>query len=211
MIKNLKLIKYGYQFKLNIICSFIFMLIGIVSIIYIDIYKIPSIYMMSFCSFLFFFQTASTLMSSNIVKSSPNYREFCFRIQRVINVLNFVCPICILVLIRIIQASDTNQFIEDISKELIAAGIEYFIITIYMSFVYKFFVVSILLFCVSTIFTNVIINFISDLYNITLIQGIGVAVILFIMAMVLSEIITRAIYKVQPSRFAQSASLRKYI
>jgi len=211
MIKNLKLIRYGYQFKLNTICSFVFMLIGILSIIYIDIYEVPSISVLVYCSFLFFFQTASTLMHSNIIKSSPKYREFCLGFQRLINISSFVYSMGLLFIIRIIQADNISQFNEHIGKELVAEGMEYFIIILYIVFFYKFFVISVVLFCTSTIFINAIINYIFAQYNFTLLWGIGVAVLFFILALVLSEIITRAIYKVQPSRVVQSASLRRYI
>jgi len=116
----------------------------------------------------------------------------------------------LLFIIRIIQADNISQFNEHIGKELVAEGMEYFIIILYMVFVYKFFVISVL-FCTSTIFINAIINYIFAQYNFTLLWGIGVAVLFFILALVLSEIITRAIYKVQPSIVVQSASLRRYI
>ena len=96
-------------------------------------------------------------------------------------------------------------------RELVAAGMEYFIIILYMVFVYKCFIVSMVMFLAATFFVNSIINYIFVLHSFTLLQGIGVAVLFFITAMVLSEIIMRAIYKVQPSRLAQSASMRGYI
>lgn len=211
MIKKLKLIKYGYQFKLNAICSFIFILIGILTVIYVDIDKIPSVIVLLYCSFLFFVQTASTLMHSNAIKSSPKYREFCLGFQRVINILSFIFPVGLLFIIRIIQADSISQFNMDIGNELVAASIEYFIIIIYMVFVYKYCIVSIILFCSTTVLFNARINYISVSYNFTLLQGIRIAVLFFAAAMVLSEIIMRVIYKVQPSRLAQSASLRGYI
>lgn len=211
MIKNLKLIKYGYQFRLNIIFSFIFLLIGIAGMVYIDIYKVPSIHMLVYCSFLFVVQTASTLMSSNIVKSSPRYKEFCLSFQRTINILGFICSVGLLFIIRIIQADGIKEFGEHIGKELIAAGMEYFIIVLYMVFVYKFFIVSVMLFFASTIIVNVLVNYIMELYNFTFVHGLGLAALFFVLAVILSEIITRALYKVQPSRLAQSASLRRYI
>lgn len=211
MIKNLKLIKYGYQFKLNAICSLIFLLIGILSTIYIDIDKIPSVSVLLYCGFLFFAQTASTLMYSNVIKSSPRYREFSLKFQRTINISSFVCSFSLLFIIRIIQADSISQFSVDMGRELVAAGMEYFIIILYMVFVYKCFIVSMVMFLAATLFINSIINYIFVLHTFTLLQGIGVAVLFFIIAMVLSEIIMRAIYKVQPSRLAQSASLRGYI
>lgn len=211
MIKDLKLIKYGYQFRLNTVCSFIFMLIGIVSITFIDIYKISSIYLLLYCSFLFLIQTASTLMSSNIVKSSPKYREFCFRFQRTINISGFIFSIGILFIVRVVQTLVIKDFEQHIGEELVAMGIEYFIIVLYEVLVYKFFIASVILFCLCTNMVTAIVNIISELYNFTLIQGIGIAVLFFILAMVLSEIMMRALYKVQPSRLAQSASLRRYI
>lgn len=211
MIKNLKLIKYGYQFKLNAICSLVFLLIGILSVIYVDIDKVPSISVLLYCGFLFFAQTASTLMYSNAIKSSPRYREFCLGFQRIINISSFVCSFSLLFIIRIIQADSISQFNVNIGKEFVAAGIEYFIIILYMVFVYKYFIISMLLFCITTLFVNAIINYILVPYSFTLLPGMGMAVLFFIAAMVLSEIIMRAIYKVQPSRLAQSASLRGYI
>lgn len=211
MIKSLSLIKYGYQFKLNAICSLVFMLIGVLSIIYVDIDKIPSISVLLYCGFLFFAQTASTLMYSNVIKSSPRYREFCLGFQRIINISCFVCSFGLLFIVRIIQADNISQFNGNIGKELVAAGMEYFIIILYMVFVYKYFIVSMVLFCAATLFVNATINYIFVSYSFTLLQGMGAAVLFFITAMVLSEIIMRAIYKVQPSRLAQSASLRGYI
>ncbi|MDE6615535.1 MAG: hypothetical protein K2K35_03135, partial [Lachnospiraceae bacterium] len=82
---------------------------------------------------------------------------------------------------------------------------------LYMVFVYKFFIISMILFSIVIVFFNTIASYISVPCNFTLLQGIGVAVLFFIITMVLSEIIMKAIYKVQPSRLAQSASLRGYI
>ncbi|MCI8748331.1 MAG: hypothetical protein HFH67_10775 [Lachnospiraceae bacterium] len=211
MIKDLKLIKYGYQFKLNAICSFVFMLIGILSVIYINIDEVPSISVLIYCSFLFFAQTASTLMYSNVIKSSPKYKEFCIMFQRIINILLFIFSFGVLFIIRFIQADSISQFNAEAGKEVAAAGIEYFIMVLYILFVYKFFIVSMIMFCTVTLFFNSIINYIPVPYNFTLLHGIGVAVLLFIITMVLSEILIRAMYKIQPSRLAQSASLRGYI
>ncbi|MCI9079523.1 MAG: hypothetical protein HFH68_11490 [Lachnospiraceae bacterium] len=211
MIKNLKLIKYGYQFRLNIICSFVFMLLGIFSIIYVDIYKVPSICIFIYCSFLFFLQTGSTLTYSNVIKSSPKYREFYMGLQRIINISSFVYSVGLLLIVRIIQADNISQFAGNMGKELVVAGMEYFIIVLYMVFAYKFFVVSMVLFCAATVLMNAAVSFIFAPYNFTLLQGIGIIALFFILTITLSEIITRAIYKVQPSRLAQSASLRGYI
>ena len=65
---NIKLLKYGYQFKLNVISSVIFILLGTFLISYgNNIYKSPSMYMIFFCSFIFIVQLAYTLTVSGIV------------------------------------------------------------------------------------------------------------------------------------------------
>lgn len=211
MIRNLKLIKYGYQFKLNMVFAVFFMLLGIAILSFTDFYKSPSIYLISYCSFLFMIQLSNTLMASGMVKSSPRYRQFCLGIPRVINITGFFVTVSVLMVIRLIQKGNIDEFKKYIGNELAALGFMYFICLLYIAFVYKFFIISIILFCISFTFSNVTVSFVFITYNFTFAQGAGIALLCMAAGMVLSEIIGRLIYKIPPSKFAQSASLRKYI
>lgn len=211
MIRNLKLIKYGYQFKLNMVFTVFFMLLGIVILSFNDIYKGPSIYLVFYCGFLFMIQLSNTLMTSDMVKSSPKYRQFCLGTPRVINITGFFVTVSVLIVIRLIQKGNIDEFKKYIGNELAALGFMYFICLLYIAFVYKFFIISIILFCISFTFSNVTVSFVFITYNFTFAQGVGIALLCMAAGMVLSEIIGRLIYKIPPSKFAQSASLRKYI
>ncbi len=211
MIKNLKLLKYGYQFKSNMVFSVFFIILGVALITFIDTFKSPSVYIMFYCGFLFIIQTASTLMSSNIVKSSPKYRQFCLGVPRIINIAAFFSVIIILSVIRFIQADSIEKFTQCMGNELIIAGLEYFILLLYTTFGYKFFIVSLVLFCMGCILSNGLLYFLFETYNFNFWQGAVIAVLFFAFGMFLSEIAGRAIYKVQPSKLAQSVSLRRYI
>ena len=114
MIKNLKLLKYGYQFKSNMVFSVFFIILGVALITFIDTFKSPSVYMMFYCGFLFIIQTASTLMSSKIVKSSPKYRQFYLGIPRLVNITGFLISFLLLLIIKYIvaQGSACKQKIE---------------------------------------------------------------------------------------------------
>lgn len=209
---NIKLLKYGYQFKLNIICSIIFTLLGVFLISYGDnINKTPSMYMVCFCSFLFIIQLAYTLTVSSIVKSSPKYRQFYFGVPRIINITGFLISFILLLAVKFIKADNINDFIQYSGNEVAAAGIMYMITFLYMALAYKFFVISVIIFCISCVSINVLFNYITEIYNFTLMQGIGITVFFVITGLILFEILERVTYKIQMSKFAQSAFLRKYM
>lgn len=211
MIKNLKLLKYGYQFKSNMVFSVFFIILGVALITFIDTFKSPSMYMIFYCGFLIIIQTASTLMSSNIVKSSPKYRQFYFGIPRIINIAAFLSVITILCIIRFIQSGSMENFTQIMGNQLIIAGFEYFILLLYITFAYKFFIISLVLFCTSCVLSNGLLYFLFEAYSFNFWQGAVIAVLFFAFGMFLSEIAGRAIYKVQPSKLAQSVSFRKYM
>lgn len=211
MIKNLKLLKYGYQFKSNMVFSVFFIILGVALITFIDTFKSPSMYMIFYCGFLIIIQTASTLMSSHIVKSSPKYRKFCLGVPKVINIAAFFSVIIILSVIRFIQADSIEKFTQHMGNELVIAGLEYFIVLLYTTFGYKFFIISLVLFCTSCILSNGLLYFLFEAYSFNFWQGAVIAVLFFAFGMFLSEIAGRAIYKVQPSKLAQSVSFRRYM
>lgn len=211
MIKDLKLLKYGYQFKTNMVFSVFFIILGVTIITIADTSKSPSMYIMLYCGFLFTIQTASTLMSSGIVKSSPRYRQFCLGVPRIINIAAFFSVVIILFVIRFIQADSMEEFMQRVGNELVAVGFEYFILLLYTTFAYKFFIISLVLFCISCVLSNGLLYFLFETYSFTFWQGAAIINLFFISGIVLSEMAGRAIYKVQPSKLAQSASFRKYV
>lgn len=209
---NIKLLKYGYQFKLNIICSVIFTLLGTFLVSYGgNIYKSPSMYMIFFCSFLFIIQLAYTLTISDIVKSSPKYRQFYLGVPRMVNIAGFLISFLLLLTIKFIQADTIEDFIQYSGNEVAASGIMYMVVFLYIALAYKFFLISVVIFCGSCIFINVLFNYITEIYSFTLIQGIGIAVLFVIIGLILFEILERVTYKMQMSKFAQSAFLRRYM
>ncbi len=211
MINNFKLIKYGYQFKLSMVCSVLFMLMGIAVLSFFDFYKGPSMYLVFYCSFLLVIQVSNTLTASGMIKSSPRYRQFCLGMPRVINFIGFLITVSVLMVIRLIQKGTIDGFMKCAGNELAATGFMYFICLLYMAFVYKFFIISVILFCISCSFSNVLVNIIIHTYNFTFGQGIGIAFLCMAVGMALLEIIGRAVYKIPPSKLAQPASLRKYM
>ena len=187
---NIKLLKYGYQFKLNVISSVIFILLGTFLISYgNNIYKSPSMYMIFFCSFIFIVQLAYTLTVSGIVKSSPKYRQFYLGIPRLVNITGFLISFLLLLIIKFIKADTIEDFMQYSGNEVASAGI----------------------FCGSCFGINILFNYITEIYNFTLVQGIGIAVLFVIIGLVLFEILERVTYKMQMSKFAQSAFLRRYM
>lgn len=209
---NIKLLKYGYQFKLNVISSVIFILLGTFLISYgNNIYKSPSMYMIFFCSFIFIVQLAYTLTVSGIVKSSPKYRQFYLGIPRLVNITGFLISFLLLLIIKFIKADTIEDFMQYSGNEVASAGIMYMVTFIYIALAYKFFVISVIIFCGSCFGINILFNYITEIYNFTLVQGIGIAVLFVIIGLVLFEILERVTYKIQMSKFAQSAFLRRYM
>lgn len=209
---NIKLLKYGYQFKLNVISSVIFILLGIFLVSYGgNVYKSPSMYMIFFCSFIFIVQLAYTLTVSGIVKSSPKYRQFYLGIPRLVNITGFLITFLLLLLIKFIQADTIADFMQHSGNEIASAGIMYMVTFLYIALAYKFFLMSVIIFCGSCFGINILFNYITEIYNFTLVQGIAITIFFVIIGLILFEVIERAIYKMQMSKFAQSAFLRKYM
>lgn len=209
---NIKLLKYGYQFKLNVISSVIFILLGIFLVSYGgNVYKSPSMYMIFFGSFIFIVQLAYTLTVSGIVKSSPKYRQFYLGIPRLVNITGFLITFLLLLLIKFIQADTIADFMQHSGNEIASAGIMYMVTFLYIALAYKFFLISVIIFCGSCFGINILFNYITEIYNFTLVQGIAITIFFVIIGLILFEVIERAIYKMQMSKFAQSAFLRKYM
>lgn len=209
---NIKLLKYGYQFKLNVISSVIFILLGIFLVSYGgNVYKSPSMYMIFFCSFIFIVQLAYTLTVSGIVKSSPKYRQFYLGIPRLVNITGFLITFLLLLVIKFIQADTIADFMQHSGNEIASAGIMYMVTFLYIALAYKFFLISVIIFCGSCFGINILFNYITEIYNFTLVQGIAITIFFVIIGLILFEVIERAIYKMQMSKFAQSAFLRKYM
>lgn len=209
---NIKLLKYGYQFKLNVISSVIFILLGIFLVSYGgNVYKSPSMYMIFFCSFIFIVQLAYTLTVSGIVKSSPKYRQFYLGIPRLVNITGFLITFLLLLVIKFIQADTIADFMQHSGNEIASAGIMYMVTFLYIALAYKFFLISVIIFCGSCFGINILFNYITEIYNFTLVQGIAITIFFVIIGLILFEFIERAIYKMQMSKFAQSAFLRKYM
>ena len=174
---NIKLLKYGYQFKLNVISSVIFILLGIFLVSYGgNVYKSPSMYMIFFCSFIFIVQLAYTLTVSGIVKSSPKYRQFYLGIPRLVNITGFLITFLLLLVIKFIQADTIADFMQHSGNEIASAGIMYMVTFLYIALAYKFFLISVIIFCGSCFGINILFNYITEIYNFTLVQGIAITI-----------------------------------
>jgi len=209
MIKNIKLLKYGYQFGLNIFSGIIFILFGIIQRLFLWPGN-PATYMFPLVGCLFIIQIASSMEISGFIKSSPKFRMFYLGISRVTNIAGFIIYFAILVITGIIHEGSWEIYQQNAGNELAIAGIIYIIMVLYTSIVFKYLVVpSVMLFIVFFIM-GIVEFFIRQSFCLDILQGAAAATGCFVIGMLLSELARRALYTKQLSKYSIGRSLRKY-
>lgn len=202
--RNITLLKYGYNFELNILGAVICIIVGLVQLIFMN--SLPFLLM----SFIFIINIASTLEISGIVKSSPKFKSFYFNIQRIANVVGGLLYFTALFFVKLIQMGSFEKLKLVIGNELVISGIFYIIILFYMSIAFKFFFIATTVFFTSYISCSYVFVFFNKIFNFTAQQGILIAFICVMAGIFLSEILKRVSYKKPLSKYSLGRSVRKY-
>ncbi len=202
-IRFLKLCKYSFRYKTNIIFLILFMVIGIINEVVAKGTQYLGGFYIVLCS-IYMFQFIMSLSMSDMIQSSGIGRRIQVDIPVRLNVMMSLLLYTLLVIFRICMAKAYPENKPQIASSLLMINIMFFVLFIYTGFVYKYFMVSIIVFCCSAMFiitgSNILVNrFGSDIsMTVAVISGyIAIAV-----GAVAQYIICKAIVKVPISQRA---------
>ena len=197
LINCFKLCKYSYQIKTNIIFLILFMSIGILN----EVASQGTSYLGGFyivmCG-IYIFQFVMSLCMSDMIMSSWLGRRVQLDIPVKLNSIVSLILYTILGLFRLYLTGRYPEKANEIAASLLAINIMFFFIFIYAAVVYKYFIVSIVVFCFTITFAITgfnILNNIEVLSNITIGQAVASGYIIIVVGTILQYLICRLLIK----------------
>lgn len=209
--KSLKLLKYTYQFRLNVVLGILFFGLGIFWVIVngpdglylatIYWYLGPIILVQLIFNLLYAGQVASSMQRKSLERTAPDI------IGLVTGLLSYVGAIIYMMLYSKLYPSDELRA----GAILVEVALVMVVTTIYCAIAYKWFVISIILFTICFALTHALgMAFLvySDV-EISLLKGSLIGLAMVVAANLLAALIRKAIYKYPYSPLAAGRSLRK--
>ena len=215
--KAMKMLKYGYQLKTNIVSAALIMILGIgclciadISIAGSSLYLVGALYFVLGPMFLLQIQTL--MLYSHMVKSSPRARFLEIAFGDIFSLVISIVGYTIIVIYSIIKNNITPD--APFAPWLLATGLLIGVMQIYFSVVYKHFVLGtgfmltgiIIVFMTITLLVEVNIL---GVITLNLTTAIILGYVAVIISLLLCALLRRMVYKHSFSKWACGAKLRK--
>lgn len=203
-IKFLKLCKYSFKFKTNIIFLIIFFVIGLIN----EIVTKGTQYLGGFyivLTSIYLFQFVMSLSMSDMIQSSSIGRRIQLDMPVKLNGILSIVLYTLLIIFRLSMARIHPENIRDNTSSLLMIDIMFFILFIYTGFVYKYFLVSVLIFCFTFVFITTGMNIMNslDLFTkVSLTEVVIFGYIVIFIGAILQYLICRLLIRVPISQRA---------
>lgn len=204
MINFLKLCKYSFKFKTNVIFLGVFFVIGLINEIVTKGTQYLGGFYIVICS-IYMFQFIMSLSMSDMIQSSGIGRRIQLDMPVKLNVFMSVVLYTMLIIYRIIMTGMHPELSRDIAVSLLMIDIMFFILFIYTAFVYKYFIASVVIFCFTFVFVTSGLNIINnlDLFNrLSLTNAIVIGYIVIMIGAILQYLICKLLIRVPISQRA---------
>ncbi len=145
-INFLKLCKYSFRYKTNLFFLFLFFGIGVMNELVTKGTEFLGAFYIVLCS-IYLFQFIMSLAMSEMIQSSGISHRIHVDIPVKLNVTMSLILYTLVIIFRIAMANMYPEKANDIASSLFIIDILFFVLFIYTAFVYKYFLVSIVLFC----------------------------------------------------------------
>ena len=217
-IKNCcKLLKHGYQMKINAIAAIMFLLLGILYAI-MDYEQFPLCVMYIFLAVSMAGQGMNMHLFSGYVAASPARKRIEFRYMDLINAI--LGAVGVIITLAISFCMEPSFCMDPVEMEytcaetlLVVGGLAIIVLYVYVGMAYKLFVVSTFFFTASMMVIMLgTASFLDKILSPGLEgkRALAVAIFLveFVIGLVLSGVVRRALYRKELSKWAAGAKLR---
>lgn len=215
----MKLVKYGYNLKSSIVCAMIFFVLGMIICVMDqgNMFIMGGLYIV--LGPLMLAQIIYTGLASGMALSSPRRRFMEIQLQDGMQLLVGVLGYLLVVLLAIAKVylghSESGIYVsfgrDAYGQMILNTGILTGILLVYMGIVYKYFLISILLFAGG--FAFVYIGMWGGVTEITssvnMVSGTLLGLLFVLIGEVLSAVLRRLLYKKPLNKYAMGAALRK--
>lgn len=210
--KGIKLLKYSFNFKTNLVAGIFFLICGVV-FVFIDeqVFMLGGTYIM--LAPIMMLQILFTMLCANIVASSPGKPVLEIWLASVIGGGTMILCYIFLIAITAFKISKTPLLESEYLKDLVCLGMVAAVLMMYMSVCYKVFVISVLGFCFVYPF---IYSFIRGMLSVieghlTIVNCSLTGFGFVLLGAVLAFLINRILYRKPVSKWAMVAKFRKYM
>lgn len=209
----MKLVKYGYNLKSSIACAVIFFVSGILfCVLQIDMFALGGLYIV--LGPLMLVQIIYTGLMAEMALSSPRRRFMEIQLQDGLQLLVGVLGYLLVVLIaaiKVYQGHSAPELSTAYGQMVLYTGIIAGMFLIYMGIVYKYFLVSLILFMVgfSLVYMGPWGEIIKITHSVNMVSGTLLGLLFVLIGEVLSGVLRRVLYKKPLNKYAMGAALRK--
>lgn len=217
----IKLVKYGYNIKSTIACALIFFVIGLI-ICVLDqgnMFILGGLYIV--LGPLMLAQIIYTGLVSGMALSSPRRRFMEIQLQDGMQLLVGVLGYLLVVLLAVAKVylghSESEIYIslgrDAYGQMILHMGILTGILLVYMGIVYKYFLISILLFAggFAFVYTGMWGGVTEIISSVNMVSGTLWGLLFVLIGAVLSGVMRRILYKKPLNKYALGAALRKQL
>lgn len=205
-----KLLKYTFQFKMNMAIAILFMVLGVFWLINgpRGLYVAALYVYIGPCMLV---QLTYNLLYANMALTSPVKKALEETFPNVVGLLGSLAGFAFAVVYMIIYSSIHPEDEMSGGNMLVVIGLIMMVTVIYYSVAYKWFIISTILFgfCLATTLAFGMALFIHSGMEISLLQGILIGLGIVVGANLLGALIRKALYKLPNSPLAGGRSLRK--
>ncbi|MGN0153902.1 MAG: hypothetical protein ACI4A3_05585 [Lachnospiraceae bacterium] len=209
----MRLVKYGYNLKSSIACAVIFFGVGILfCVVEIDMFAMGGLYIV--LGPLMLVQIIYTGLMAGMALSSPRRRFIEIQLQDGLQILVGVLGYLLVVLIaaiKVYQGHSTLELSKVYGQMVLYTGIMTGVLLVYMGIVYKYFLVSLILFMggFSFVYTGLWGEMIKITHSVNMISGTLLGLLFVLIGEVLSAVMRRILYKKPLNKYAMGMALRK--
>lgn len=206
-----KLLKYSFQFKMNIAVGIFFMVMGVIWLLLDDPGSLYVAALYVYIGPIMLTQLTYNLLFANVVATSSVKKALDGTFPNVVGLLGSLLGYAFAVVYMIIFSNIYPENEMSGGNMLVVIGLIMLITIIYYSVAYKWFVVSTIMFFLCLVVTLAfgMALFIYSGMEISLLQGTLIGLGIVIGANILGALIRKALYKLPNSPLAGGRSLRK--
>ena len=197
MIRFLKLCKFSFKFKTNMIFLIVFFVIGVINELVTGGTQYLGGFYIVLCS-IYMFQFVMSLSMSDMIQASPIGRRIQLDMPVKLNAFLAIVLYTFLAIFRIYMARMNPANERDITISLFMIDVMFFEIFIYTAFVYKYFLVSVFVFCFTFAFLANGLHITSKLgilHNLTLNYSVLIGYLVILIGAILQYLICRLLVK----------------
>lgn len=213
--RNLKLMKYGYGVKMNVVCMVILLLCGSVELLFAngDAWVLGSYFLTMAPVFLI--QLIIFMLPCGMVGSSPNRR---FIETKLIDVMQFVIAMgsyLISISVALVHIHNHPELKGDYAKAILSMGLLTAILIIYFTTSYKLMLISTVLFAIAIMGAfngfHIAERLMGKIFSFELNNAIVISFLFVLAGLMLSAVLRRLLYRKSISKAAMGWQLRKSI